>query len=164
MTALPSEPAAPVPKRSSRSSSGGAEGGQGSLLVATRGGAIQAGRVSRRSLALSGSILLVVWLVLVFGSALADVDAAERRAQQARADSAELQVRLEQGRAEIALLQTDAFLRLQARAYGMGERGERAFALEAGAPLIDPIVPLGTSSKPPAARSPLEDWLQLFFG
>lgn len=103
-------------------------------------------------------------MVLIFGSALADVNAAHRRAEQTRADSAALQARLDQGRAEVGLIQTDAFLRLQARAYGMGERGERAFALEAGTPLIDPVLPLGTAPEPPAADSPLDDWLQLLFG
>lgn len=165
MPALPPEPAAPVPKRSPHRTSRRAEGGQGSLLRGgPRDGAIQAGRLSRRSLALSGAIVVVVWLALVFGSALADVDAADRLSEQTRADNVELQARLEQGRAEIELIQTDAFLRLQARAFGMGDRGERAFALEAGTPLIDPIVPLGASSEPPRARSPLEEWLQLFFG
>ncbi len=129
-----------------------------------RRGPSRAGRFSRRSLVLSGALLAVVWLVLVFGSALADVDAAHRRAEQTRADNAALQERVEQGRAEIELMQTDTFLRLQARAYGMGERGERAFALEAGTPLMGPIPPLGISLEPPADRSPLEEWFLLFFG
>jgi hypothetical protein len=102
--------------------------------------------------------------VLVFGSALAEVNAANRRAEQARNENAALQAELEGGAAEIELLQTDTFLRLQARAYGMGERGERAFALKAVTPLLPAIVPLGTPSGPPPTRSPLDEWLQLLFG
>lgn len=133
-------------------------------LVEPRGAPSRAGRLSRRSAAISGSIVAVAWLVLVFGSALADVNAAQSRAQQTRDDNAALQIRLDQGRAEIDLIQTDAFLRLQARAYGLGERGERAFALEAGTPLMEPIVPLGDALTPEPPRSPLDEWLRLLFG
>lgn len=160
MTAQPPEPAVPSPDGPPRRKGSGHRWPSG----APRGGPSRTGRLSRRSLVLSGALLAVVWLVLVFGSALADVDAAHRRAEQTRADNAALQERLEQGRAEIELMQTDEFLRQQARAYGMGERGERAFALEAGTPLMEPIPPLGISLEPPAARSPLEEWFLLLFG
>ena len=133
-------------------------------LMEPRGTPSRAGRLSRRSAAISGSLLATAWLVLVFGSALGDVNAAQRRAQQMRHDNAALQMRLDQGRAEIDLIQTDDFLRLQARAYGMGERGERAFALEAGTPLMEPIVPLGDALTPEPPRSPLDEWLRLLFG
>ncbi len=120
--------------------------------------------LSRRSAALGAALVAGVWLVLVFGSALAEVNAANRRAQEARDENAALQAQLEAGAAEIVLLQTDSFLRLQARAYGMGAPGERAFALRADTPLLPAIVPLGTPPGPPPTRSPLDEWLQLFFG
>jgi len=101
---------------------------------------------------------------VVFGSALADVSAANERVQQVRADNAALEERVARGRAEIDLIRTDDFLRLQARAFGMGQPGERTFALEAGTPQMEAIVPLGSTPDLPAPRSPLDEWLQLLFG
>ncbi len=138
--------------------------GDRAQLIQPRGTSSRAGLLSRRSAGVGAALLAGVWLVLVFGSALAEVNAANRRAEQARNENAALQAELEGGAAEIELLQTDTFLRLQARAYGMGERGERAFALKAGTPLLPAIVPLGTPSGPPPTRSPLDEWLQLLFG
>lgn len=124
----------------------------------------RSGRISRRSAAISAGLLAVVWLVVVFGSALADVSAANQRVQQVRADNAALEERVARGRAEIDLIRTDDFLRLQARAFGMGQPGERTFALEAGTPQMEAIVPLGSTPDLPAPRSPLDEWLQLLFG
>lgn len=159
MSAQPSDSAAP---RAKDSAPGQASAG-GAALIRPRGLPSRVGWLSRRSLVAGGSLLAITWLVLVFGGALGGVNAATRRAEQIRAENAALQQRQEQGRAEIALIQTDAFLRQQARAYGMGERGERAFALEAGTPLMAPIAPLGSSPEAGTARSTLEEWLQLLF-
>lgn len=133
------------------------------IQVRPRGPSSRTGWISRRSAAISAGLLAVVWLVLVFGSVLADVSAANQRVQDVRADNAALEERVARGRAEIDLIRTDAFLRLQARAFGMGQRGERGFALEAGTPQIEAIVPLGSAPDLPAPR-PLDEWLQLLFG
>jgi hypothetical protein len=103
------------------------------------------------------------WFALVLGSALSEVHEVQRRAEALRATNAELAARLDAGRREIALIQTEPFLGFQARAYGMGEREERAFALEPGAPSPRPIVPLGAEPAPPSAPSPLDLWLELLF-
>jgi cell division protein FtsB len=117
-----------------------------------------------RTMALVAVGAVAVWLVLVFGSALARSDAVEREAAQARAELAALEQRLEAGRAEIELMQTDHFLSMQARAYGRGRTGERPFALEAGAPSAVPIVPLGARPEVVESPTPLEEWLELLFG
>lgn len=138
--------------------------GDGSPPVRPLGTPSRAGRISRRSAAIAACLLAAIWLVFVFGSALADVSAANHRVEQVRADNAALVQHVQEGRAEIDLIRTDAFLRLQARAFGMGLPGERAFALAAGTPQVAAIVPLGSTPELPASRSPLDEWLQLLFG
>ncbi len=108
-------------------------------------------------------LLLVAWLAVAFGGALARVNAIEEEVRAARAQNAALQDRLEAGREEIALIQTEAFLSTQARAYGMGEARERAFALEPGAGSPRPIVRLGSDPEPAAPATPLNEWLALLF-
>ena len=104
------------------------------------------------------------WLVLVFGRALADANAIDADAARAQAENAALRARVEAGRREIAFIQTDTFLSLEARAYGMGQPGERAFALEPGAASPEPIVPLGSEPSAAHPAAPLDDWLALLFG
>lgn len=107
---------------------------------------------------------MTVWLVAVFGRALADANALEKRQALEEAVNATLRAQVAAGRAEIAYIQTDRFLQFQSRAYGMGRPGERAFALEPGAPDPRPITPLGSADDPPAHTTPLDDWMRLLFG
>jgi len=107
--------------------------------------------------------VVAVWLVLVLGRALTQLNEASERAAAVGAESAALQARLEAGQRELELVQADAFQSLQARSYGLGREGERAFGLEADAPPPPPIVPLGGQSAP-LSRTPLEAWLGVLFG
>lgn len=120
-------------------------------------------RPARNYLLIIGLALLAVWLVLVFGRALTQLNEASERAAAVSAESAALQARLEAGQRELELVQTDSFQSLQARSYGLGAEGERAFGLEADAPPPPPIVPLGTESAT-VSRTPLEAWLGVLFG
>lgn len=120
-------------------------------------------RAGRSYLLIAVVAVLGLWLVLVFGRALSELNAATERAAELRAESAALEARLEAGRRELELVRSDAFQRLQARAYGLGDEGERPFALEPDAPPPPTIVPLGADSSP-ARRTPLDAWLQLLFG
>ena len=111
--------------------------------------------------------IIGVWLVFVFARALGDVNRATDKQQVIGAEAAILQQRLDADRAELFLVQTDAFQRLQARAYGMGGPGEVIFSLPQDAPLPQPIVPLGgvqSRSDEPAAVTPLDAWLKILFG
>jgi hypothetical protein len=107
---------------------------------------------------------LAVWLVVVFGRALTDVNEATQRQQVLTAESQALTQRLEAGRHELELVQTDAFQRLQARSFGMGESGELVFSLQPGTPDAPPIARLGGTGAALSALSPLDAWLELLFG
>ena len=121
-------------------------------------------RPGRAQLLLLGLVILGFWLVLVFGRAIGQLNDATAREAAVANEAQALQVELDAGRRELLLVQTDAFQRLQARALGMGEAGEQAFALASGAPEPAPIVPLGGAAATGAAKSPLEAWLELLFG
>ncbi|HUG49252.1 MAG TPA: hypothetical protein VMP67_12675 [Candidatus Limnocylindria bacterium] len=110
-----------------------------------------------------GILVVVGWLLWVFGSSLTQLNEATEQADALRAESAALEARLDAGQRELELVQSDAFQAHQARAYGMGGEGERAFGLEADAPPPPAIVPLGGES-PTTQHTPLEAWLNLLFG
>ena len=111
-----------------------------------------------------GGVILTVWLVVIFGRAIADSNALSQRQAQEAAINAQLRAQVEQGRAEIDFIKTEPFLQFEARAVGMGAAGERAFALEPNAPPPPPLTPLGSDHPQTDATTPLEDWLHLLFG
>jgi cell division protein FtsB len=121
-------------------------------------------RFDRRSLALLMALLVCVWLVVIFGRALAEANSLTARLADEQAVNDQLRARVEAGRREIVLVQTAAFTDFEARLFGWGKPGERAFALEPGAPSPPAITPLGNESPTPPASRPLDDWLTLLFG
>lgn len=118
----------------------------------------------RSYLALALIVIVAIWVVFMFGRALTQLNEATQRAAAVQNETIALHDRLEQAQRELELVQTDAFLSLQARGYGMGEPGERAFGLAPGAPAPPAIVPLGGETASAAGRTPLESWLRLLFG
>jgi hypothetical protein len=134
-------------------------------VPATRGAAsARRSIVPGRHIALLVLVIGAAWVILVFGRVLSEANAIGARAAEARAENAALRAQLEAGRAEVSVIQADEFLRVHARAYGLGEPGERVFALRPGAPDPIPIVPLGAAGDPAAPASPLDEWLDLLFG
>jgi hypothetical protein len=129
-----------------------------------QGGGIELPRITRRHLQLAAGTLVAAWVVLVIGRAIADTAAVNDRAAQLRAENAELAGRVEAIRREAQLVQGEAYLRLEARAYGIGRGGERAFSLDPGAPPPPRIRLLGADPADDVARPPLEDWVELLFG
>ena len=113
---------------------------------------------------LLAGLLVGAWLVVIFGRALAEADSLSRRQAQEQATNDQLRARVEAGRREILMIQTVPFLNFESRVYGMAERGERAFALEPGAPPPAGITPLGNEPDVVVASNPLDDWLALLFG
>lgn len=113
-------------------------------------------------LALAG-LLVSAWIVFSFGRMLTTLNDAELRAVSLRTETAALEMRLRQGQAEMDIAQTASFQRMLARSYGIGPSGERAFALEPGAPPAPAVIPLG--GDPDAVDgTPLEAWIRLLLG
>jgi cell division protein FtsB len=123
-------------------------------------------RITRVHLGLIALAVISVWLALVFARSLADLDKASTRQAQIAAESSALAARLAADKREYALVQTDAFQALQARAYGIGAPGEQVFSLAPGAPPPPPITPLGNPSAgvKSAPSTPLDAWLEILFG
>jgi hypothetical protein len=118
----------------------------------------------RRTFVGIGGIILTVWLVVIFGRAIADTNALSQRQAHEESVNAQLRAQVEQGRAEINFIKSDLFLQFQARAVGMGAVGENAFALAANAPSPAPLTPLGSDHPETETTTPFEDWLHLLFG
>jgi hypothetical protein len=133
-------------------------------VAVTRSAAPGGRRQSLRTyLVVAGLVIVGVWLVFVFARTLGDLNEASRREAVVRAEAAGLQQRLEQTQRELELVQTDAFLRLQARGYGMGAPGERVFTLDTDEPPPD-IRRIGDAPASAPPITPLEAWLALLFG
>jgi cell division protein FtsB len=130
----------------------------------TRGSSARRGPLRLRGFVAAAGILLAGWLLVVFAGALGEAEETARRAELLRAENAELRRRVEAGRTEIELIRTDLFLRLQARAYGMGESGERPFTLAEDAPSPEPLPLLGGEEAARSSATPLDAWLDLLFG
>lgn len=121
-------------------------------------------RPGRPYVGLAVALVVGAWLVLIFGAALTELNEATECAADVRAETAALQARLDAGRREVELAQTEGFLQMQARAYGMGLPGELPFALEPDAPPPPPVTPLGQERAVAPPATPLESWLRLLFG
>lgn len=118
----------------------------------------------RRTVAAIGGVVLTVWLVVIFGRAIADSNSLSQRQAEEERVNAQLRAQVAQGRAEIDFIKSEHFLQFEARAVGMGAVGERAFALEPNAPSPPPLTPLGSDRPQTETTTPLEDWLHLLFG
>ena len=120
--------------------------------------------LDRRTIALVASIAVVVWLVLVFGRAIAQSNQVAGEAAALRAQDATLGQQVAQQQAELAVIQSPAFLALEARAYGYGKPHEQVFALQPGAPAPPSITPLGAEPSPAPPPTPLQAWMELLLG
>ncbi len=120
--------------------------------------------LDRRTIALAAATLVVVWLVLVFGRAVSQVHQATGEAAVLRSQDAAMTTQVQARQAELAVIQSPAFLALEARAYGYGTPSEQVFALQPGSPPPPAITPLGQEPAPPPPPTPLQAWLRLLFG
>jgi cell division protein FtsB len=85
-----------------------------------------------------------------------------READAIRTDIANMQARNEALRQELSYLQSNAFLSAEARRLlNMGLPGEHVLIIPPGAEAPPPIA---VNRQRSAAKAPLEQWLELFFG
>jgi len=123
--------------------------------------------IPRRRLGQVAGLLVAAWIVIAFGRQVAQASAASDRAAGMRSENAALKDQVASLQQDLARVQDGRFVQLEARAHGLGSRGEIPFTIEAGAPAPGPDAPgsaavrLGAS---PDRSSPLDRWLDALFG
>ena len=123
--------------------------------------------LSRRRLAFVAAGLVTAWSVIAFARQVGEASAATARLDGLEASNTQLAARVAALQREYELIQRQAWIDQQARAYGMGGPKDIPFALAAGAPSLAPNAPGSASVRLGAAPdpgSPLESWLTLLFG
>ena len=130
-------------------------------------GGLSIAGITRRRVAWSLAAVVSVWIVLVFARQVGDAGAAADRAAGLRVENAGLVSQVDDLQRELDLVQRQTFIQQEARAYGLGTRGERPFALGSGAEPLGPDAP-GSAAVRLGARpdrtAPLDVWLDLLFG
>lgn len=123
--------------------------------------------VSRRRVAWVGVSVAAAVVIVGFAGQAAEAARATTRVVEERARNAAVAAQTEALRQELQLVTQERWVLQQARAYRLGSRAERPFALAPDAPALadgapgSPTRRLGADTTPP---SPLEGWLQVLFG
>jgi cell division protein FtsB len=123
--------------------------------------------ITRRRAAWVLAAIVSIWIVAVFVRQVGDAGAATGRADRLRAENTVLVSQVDALSKELDVVQRQAFIELQARAYGLGGARERPFTLGPDASPLPADAPgsavarLGART---ASISPLEAWLDLLFG
>jgi hypothetical protein len=123
--------------------------------------------ISRRRMSQIAGLLIAGWLVISFGRQVAEAAAATDRAAGMRDQNAALREQVASLQADLARVQDGRFIELQARAHGLGGRGEIPFTLEAGTPTPGPDAPGAAGARlgaEPDHSSPLDGWLEVLLG
>lgn len=123
--------------------------------------------ITRRRVAWMLAAVVSIWIVAVFARQVGDAGAAVDRADRLRLDNTGLASQVEDLQQELDLVQRQAFVEQQARANGLGGKGEHPFVVGPGASQLAADAPgsaavrLGATA---ARTSPLDVWLNLLFG
>jgi hypothetical protein len=123
--------------------------------------------LSRRRVVTVAGVLMASLLAVGFLRQVGDATAASNHAAELREANVALQAEVDQLQQDLLHVQDPAFIDLAGRAFGLGTRGEIAFALTAGAPELPADAPGSAAVRlgaEPVARSPLDVWLDLLFG
>ena len=97
--------------------------------------------IGRRQLALILGAVATVWIVVLFARQIGDASAASTRAEDLAAANATLRDDIEGYRRELALIQRQEYILIQARGYGLGKGREIPFSLAPDAPSLPPDAP-----------------------
>ena len=123
--------------------------------------------LSRRRVGWAALALATVWIVISFAGQASEAARAAERAVQEQATNEVLVAHVAALRDELSLVQTQRWILQQARAYELGSKAERPFAIAADAPSLAPDAPGSPSRRlgsVPERRSPLDSWLDVLFG
>ncbi len=140
-----------------------AVGGVGSVSLAD----LPVAGLTRRRIALLLGAVVAAWVLLLFAHQVGQASEAAARADAMRTSNAALAANVAALKSELDLIQRQAFVEQQARAYRMGTAREIPFTLADNAPSLPPDAPgsagvrLGAPAAPP---SPLQQWIRLLFG
>jgi hypothetical protein len=130
----------------------------------SKGSTVRRFRLTRAHAVALVIVIVGLWVVLSFGRTITALNSATDREQQLADETAQLTAQLEANHRELALVQTEGFQALQARAFGIGRPTEVNFSLEPGAPSPQPVTPLGSERNRASPQTPLDAWLRLLFG
>jgi cell division protein FtsB len=123
--------------------------------------------LSRRRVGWAAVALVTGWILVSFAGQASEAARAAERAAQEQSTNQALVARVAALRDELSLVQTQEWILQQARAYGLGTRSERPFAIAADAPPIPADAPGSPARRLGSAverRSPLDVWLDALFG
>lgn len=123
--------------------------------------------LTRRRMLLLATVLAVAWLGFAFIRQVGDVTAASARSHALQAANRQLRTDIDALDGELRLIQRQAYIVQQARAYRLGSPREVPFTLAQPAPSLAPDAPGSAGVRVGAAEerhSPLEAWLSLLFG
>ena len=123
--------------------------------------------LSRRRVVTVAGILAASLMALSFVRQVGEATAATNRAAELRAGNAALRDEVARLERDLGHVQDPRFIKLQARAYGLGGPREIPFALAPGAPPLAVDAPGSASVRlgaEPVASNPLEAWLEVLFG
>lgn len=137
------------------------------VVLAPDPGAIPMASISPRRLLHVVAAIAIAWGVISFGRQVTTASAASSHADELRAANVAITDQVAAMQRELALIQEQRFVDLQARAYRLGTRDEIAFALEGGAPPLPADAPGSAAVRVGAdvrSVSPIERWFDLLFG
>jgi hypothetical protein len=123
--------------------------------------------LSRRRVGWAALALVAIWVVVSFAGQAAEAAHAADRAVAEQATNEALAAHVAALRDELTLVQTQRWILQQARAYALGSKSERPFAIAADAPSLAPDAPGSPARRlgsVPEHRSPLDAWLDALFG
>lgn len=137
------------------------------VVLAADPGALPMASISPRRLLHIIAVIAVAWGVISFGRQVATASTASSHADSLRAANVAITNEVAALQRELALVQDQRYIDLQARAYRLGSRDEIAFALEGDPPALPPDAPGSAAVRLGAdvvSVSPLERWIDLLFG
>ena len=123
--------------------------------------------ITRRRVAWILAAIVSIWIVAVFARQVGDAGAAADRADRLRFENSGLVSQVDDLQKELDLVQRQAFVEQQARANGLGGKGERPFALGPDASPLPADAPGSAAVRlgaMPTRTAPIDVWLDLLFG